>query len=161
MGHCSLTETNRQRTKKWLFSKFSLLLHICLSRRNFFVFTKISYLQPFREIMGGQRIRKFSAKMTPQAKKMTFFFLLLHIYTSRRNFFVFIKISYLQPFREIMGGQEKSVTSNDERRRRQTNDNKQRRTTLTIIIPRQDSQNPRANKHSIVDIDISFLLLCA
>ena len=57
------------------------------------------------------------------AKKMTFFrifFLLLHIFTSRRNFFVFIKISYLQPFREIMGGQEKSVTStNDERR---TND---------------------------------------
>ena len=44
-----------------------------------------------------------------------------------------------------MGGQEKSVTSNDDEQRR-TNDNEQRRTTLTIIIPRQDSQNPRANK---------------
>ena len=86
-----------------------MLLHIYSSRRNIFVLTKISYLQPFREIMGGQRIRKFSAKMTPQAKKMTFFrifSLLLHIYTSRRNFFVAIKISYLQPFREIMGRQK-------------------------------------------------------
>ena len=112
-----------------------MLLHIYSSRRNFFVFIKISYLQPFREIMGGQRIRKFSAKMTPQAKKMTFFrifFLLLHIFTSRRNFFVITKISYLQPFREIMGGQGKSVTST-------TTNKRQRRTTLTIIIARQDS----------------------
>ena len=59
--------------KNDFFLDFFFLLHIYTSRRNFFVFIKISYLQPFREIMGGQRIRKFSAKMTPQAKKMTFF----------------------------------------------------------------------------------------
>ena len=35
--------------------------------------------------------------------------------------FVITKITYLQPFREIMGLQRKSVTSNDERRRTTTN----------------------------------------
>ena len=48
-------QKNRHRPKKLLFSKFSLLLHIYPSRQNFFVITKISYLQPFREIMWGQR----------------------------------------------------------------------------------------------------------
>ena len=56
----------------YFFLDLFSLLHIYTSRYNFFVVIKISYLQPFREIMGGQRIRKFSAKMTPQAKKMTF-----------------------------------------------------------------------------------------
>ena len=126
-GPLFVNQNNSLEAEKMTFFNFFLLLHIYSSRRNFFVFTKISYLQPFREIMGGQRIRKFSAKMTPQAKKMTFFrkffseffrkfSLLLHIYTLRRNFFVFNKISYLQPFREIMGGQGKSVTSTNERR---------------------------------------------
>ena len=68
------------------------------------------------------------------AKKLLFsdLFFLLHISTSRRNFFVFTKISYLQPFREIRGGgQGKSVTStNDERRTTTTND--ERRTTNYI-----------------------------
>ena len=68
------------------------------------------------------------------------FFLLLHIFTSRRNFFGITKITYLQPFRKIMGGPEKALhRTNDERT---TSDE---RTTWTIIIPRQDSQNPRAN----------------
>ena len=41
------------------------------------------------------------------------------------------------------GDKEKRyINDDDERRRRTTNE----RTTLTIIIPRQDSQNPRANK---------------
>ena len=38
-------------------------------------------------------------------------------------------------------------TTNDERRTTTTND--ERRTTLTIIIPRQDYQNPRANKNRL------------
>ena len=51
----------------FFFILFSLAhLHI---EAQLFVFIKISYLQPFREIMGGQIIRKFSAKMTLQAKK--------------------------------------------------------------------------------------------
>ena len=36
------------------FFKIFFAVHIYLSRRIFFVITKISYLQPFREIMGGQ-----------------------------------------------------------------------------------------------------------
>ena len=73
------------------------------------------------------------------AKKMTFFriFFLLHIFTSRRNFFVFIKISYLH------GGTRKKALR---QRRRRTNER------LTIIIPRQDSQNPRAN--NLYDLNI-------
>ena len=72
---CIITRSKNDATgqKNDFFSDFFFLLHIYTSRRNFFVVIKISYLQPFREIMGGQRIRKFSAKMTLQAKKMTFF----------------------------------------------------------------------------------------
>ena len=147
-------EKNYQSPKKWLFSKFSLQLQIFSSKRTFFAFIKVSYLQPFKEIMGGQRIRTFSAKMTTQAKKMTFFriFFLLHIYTSRCNFYVLIKISYLQPFREIMGDKKKAL-----HRTTTNNDNEQRRTTLTMIIARQDSQNPRANNHGSSELQIMFL----
>ena len=131
MGHCSLIAKNCQRPEKWLFSNLSLLLHIYSTKRNFFVVIKFSYLQPFREIMGGQTKRQFSTKndATGQKKRLfSDFFLLLHIFTSRRKNFVITKISYLQPFREIMGGPEKAL---HQRRRRQT--------TLTIIIARQDS----------------------
>ena len=159
MGRWFVNRNKSLEAEKWLFSKFSLLLHIYSSRRNFFVFTKISYLQPFREIMGGQTKLQFSTKNDATGQKkwlFSIFFLLSHIYTLRRNFFVFIKISYLQPFREIMGGQEKSVTSNNDERRT-TND--ERRTTLTIIIPRQDSQNPRANNCSLL-FNFTYNLLC-
>jgi len=121
-----------------------LLLHIYSSRRNFFVFNKISYLQPFREIMGGQRIRKFSAKMTPQAKKMTFFrifFSVAHLHVETK-LFCYYQNYISSAVQRNHGGTKKKRYINDERR---TNDNEQRRTTLTIIIPRQDSQNPRAN----------------
>ena len=136
------------------FGFFFSVAHLHIQTQ-LFIPIKISYRQLFREIMGGQRIRTFSAKMTPQAKKMTFFrifFLLLHIFTSRRNFFVFTKISYLQPFREIMGGQGKSVTSttNDERRRRTTTTNDEERTTNYIDddnSPPGFFQNPRANNN--------------
>jgi len=54
---------------------------------------------------GGGTKRQFSSKKSPQAEKLNFwdFSLLLHIYPSRRIFFVFIKISYLQPFRKSLG----------------------------------------------------------
>ena len=51
----------------------------------------------------------------------------------RRNFFVFTKFSYLQPFREIMGRQD-SVTN-----KQQTN------TTDDHNTPSGFFQNPRAN----------------
>ena len=170
--------------------------------------------------MGGQRIRTFSAKMTPQGKKMTFFgffffcctssrrdetFLFLakfHIFsrldkswgdkqnvnfrlkttpqakkitfsgffsccisTYRDEFFLFLsKFHIFNRSEKSWGDKEKRYieqqqrrtnderttnerTTNDERRRRRrtTNDD-ERRTTWTMIIPRQDSQNPRANK---------------
>ena len=49
------------------------MLHIYTSRRNFFVIIKISYLQPFREIMGGQTKRQFSAKNDAEGRKNDFF----------------------------------------------------------------------------------------
>jgi len=119
------------------FKIFNLLLHIYSSRRNFFVFNKISYLQPFREIMGKQRIRKFSAKMTPQAKKTIFFRIFFFFRTSTHQGATFLILSkfHLQPFREIMGGgQGKSVTSTT------NNDELQRRTTTTNYI--DDHKNP-------------------
>ena len=110
--------------KKWLFSKFSLLLYIYSSRWNFCVFNKISYLQPFREIMGGQRIRKFSAKMTPQAKKMTFFrifFSLAHLHI-KAQLFCFYQNFISSAVQRNHGGTRKKRYINDERRRRTTND---------------------------------------
>jgi len=43
---------------------------------------------------------------------------------SRRNFFVFTKISYLQRFRDIMGGQGKALhqRTNEQTMNEQTND---------------------------------------
>ena len=85
------------------------------------------------------------------------FFLLLHIYTSRHNFFVFIKISYLQPFREIMGDKEKALhrtTTNDDERRttndERTNERTNERTTWTIIKLRQDSFRILGLKRSVI-----------
>ena len=70
----------------------------------------------------------------------------MHIFTSRENFFVITKISYLQPFREIMGGPEKALhqrrtneRTNDERRTTNDERTNERRTTWTMIIARQDS----------------------
>ena len=67
--------------KKMTFSKFSFQLHIYLSRQNVFVFIKISYLQPFREIMWGTKNVNCRLIKSPQAEKMTFldFSFLLHI----------------------------------------------------------------------------------
>ena len=59
MGHCSLAEKNRQRPEKRLFSKFSFLLHIYLSRRNIFVFTKISYFSRLEKPWGKNKMLIF------------------------------------------------------------------------------------------------------
>ena len=82
---------------------------------------------------GDKQNFNFRLKTTPQAKKWLFskFSFQLHIYPSRRNFFVLTKCSYLQPFREIMGGQKALQTTN----KQTTNE----RTPETIIIARQDS----------------------
>ena len=49
---------------------FFLLLHIYLPiETELFCFTKISYLQPFREIMGGQQKRLFRLKNSHRSKK--------------------------------------------------------------------------------------------
>ena len=54
-----------------------------------------------------------------------------------------------------MGGQGKSLhqRTNDERTTNERTNERRRQTTWTIIIPRQDSQNPRANKVNIFKIE--------
>ena len=140
----------RRRPKKWLFFGFFFLLHIYTSRRNFFVFIKISYLQPFREIMGGQRIRKFLAKMTPQGKKMTFFrifFSVAHLHVETKLFCYYQ--NYISSAVQRNHGGTKKKRYIEQRR---TTNNDERRTTLTMIIARQDSQNPRANMYILFKI---------
>jgi len=123
------------------------MLHIYSSKQNFFVLTKISYLQPFREIMGGQRIRFFSAKMTPQAKKMTFFRIFFFSCTSTHQGATFLFLLKLH----IFSRSEKSWGDKEKRYIEQrTND--ERRTTTKYIdddnSPAGFFQNPRAkNKH--------------
>ena len=104
---------------------------------------------------GGQRIRKFSAKMTPQGKKMTFFWIYFFCCTSSRRDETFLFLPKFHIFsrsEKSWGDKEKALhqrtneRTNDERRtnERTTNDerrttNDERRTTLTMIIARQDS----------------------
>ena len=79
----------------------------------------------------GQRIRKFSAKMTPQAKKMTFFRIFFLSCTSTHQGATFLFLSKFHIFsrsEKSWGDKEKSVTSTNEQRRR-TNE---RRTTNYI-----------------------------
>ena len=148
------------------FKIFFAVPHLLIETKLFCV-TKISYLQPFREIMGGQTKLQFSTKNDATGQKndlFRIFFLLLHILTSRQNFFVLIKFSYLQPFREIMGGQRKALhrTTNERRRTTTNDDDEQRRTTTNEDKRRRTKnymdddnsplgffQNPRANKQLI------------
>ena len=88
--------------------------------------------------MGGQRIRKFSAKMTPQAKKMTFFrifFSLAHLHI-KAQLFCFYQNFISSAVQRNHGGTKKKRYIE---RRRRTTTNDERRTTLTMIIARQDS----------------------
>ena len=110
--------------KNDFFSKLSSLLHIYLSRLNFFVFIKISYLQPFREIMGGQTKRQFSDKNDAAGQKNDFFRFFSsvahpHIET---QLFCFHQNFISSAVQRNHGGTRKSVTST-------TNDDDERRTT--------------------------------
>ena len=63
--------------------------------------------------MGDKQNVNFLKKMTPQAKKIFFFeifFSVAHL-PIEMKFFVITKISYLQPFIEIMGGQNSVTTT--------------------------------------------------
>ena len=129
------------------FGFFFSVAHLHIQTQ-LFIPIKISYLQLFREIMGGQRIRKFSAKMTPQAKKMTFFrifFSLAHLHIEAQ-LFCFYQNFISSAVQRNHGGTRKK------RYIERTTTTNERRTTLTIIIPRQDSQNPRANNNSNLQI---------
>ena len=120
-----------QAEKITFFGYFLFFLHIYISRRKFFAFNKISYLQPFREIIGGQRIQKFRLKWRRRPKKWLFFgffFFLLHIYTSRRNFFAFIKNFISSAVQRNHGGTRKKALHRTNER---TNERTNKRTTET------------------------------
>ena len=106
------------------------LLPICPSlRRNFFVFTKFSYLQPFREIMGDKKNVNFWLKKSLQPKKMSFFRLFFCcIYSRQDQTFLFLTKFHIFTVQKSHGGTRRSVIST---------------TTTTnyvcVIIPCQDS----------------------
>ena len=65
-------------------------MHIYTSSRSFFVFIKITYLQPFREIIGRQTKRQFSTKndATGQKKRLfsEFFSFVAHLHVEMKLF---------------------------------------------------------------------------
>ena len=100
--------------------------------------------------MGGQTKRQFSTKNDATGQKNDFFrnFLFCCTSTHRDETFLFLPKFPIFCRSEISWGDKEKRYINDERTKdERTND--ERRTTWTIIIPRQDSQNPRANKHSL------------
>ena len=93
----------------------------------------------------GIKKRKFTAKKIAAGRKKVSFWILLCCCTSTHRDETFL---FLTKF-HIFSRSEKSGGRGDKEKalhQRTTNDNEQRRTTLTMIIARQDSQNPRANK---------------
>ena len=92
---------------KMIFTDFFFRFYTFTSKRNFFFLPKFYIYNGLDDL---------------------FRILSVHIYPLRQNFFVVNKFSYLQPFKEIMRGQD-SVTN------KQTN----KQTPQTIIIVRQDS----------------------
>jgi hypothetical protein len=66
---------------------------------------------------GRQKKSQFSAKIIAAGRKNDFFLVFSFSCTCtylRLNYLVFINSSYLQPFREIMGGQKASRTNNEQ-----------------------------------------------
>ena len=92
--------------------------------------------------MGGQTKRKFSTKNDSTGQKNDFF-RIFFCCTSTHQCATFL---FLPKF-HIFSRSEKSWEDQKKRYIERTND--KRRTTWTIIIPRQDSQNPRANNVNI------------
>ena len=124
-GPLFINRNKSPEAKKMTFFKIFFDVAHLLIETKLFCFIKISYLQPFREIMGGQRIRTFSAKMTPQAKKMTFFrifFSLAHLHTEAQ-LFCFYQNFISSAVQRNQGGTRKKRYINDEQRRTTTNYN--------------------------------------
>ena len=101
---------------------------------------------------GYRRIK--DAKNGLRAEKMIFFGFLssvahLHIET---HLFCFYQNFISSAVQRNHGGTRKKALH----QRRTTND--ERRTTWTIIIPRQDSQNPRANKKKFIDNFFTYII---
>ena len=134
------------------FEIFFSVAHLLIQTK-LFCFIKYSYLQPFREIMGGQTKRHFSTKNDATGQKMTFFGFFFCCTSSRRDetFLLLPKFHIFSRSEKSWGDQKKRyIDDDDERTNERTNERRRRRrTTWTIIIPRQDSQNPRANNMCI------------
>jgi len=133
---------NRRRPKKWLFSDFSFLLHIYTSRRNFLLPSKFHIFSRSEKSWGDKEYENFRLKWHRRPKKWLFFgffFSLAHLNIEAQLFCFYQNFISSAVQRNHGGTREKAL-------HQQRTNNDERRTTWTIIIPRQDSQNPRANK---------------
>ena len=105
MGHCSLTETNRQRPKNDFFKKFLCCCTSTHRDETFLFLPKFHIFSRLEKSWGDKEYENFRLKWRHRPKKWVFFgfflsFTHLHI---EAQLFISIKISYLLPFREIMG----------------------------------------------------------
>ena len=98
--------------------------------------------------MGGQEKSKFSTKNDATGQKNDFFrifFSLAHLHVETKLFCYYQNFISSAVQRNHGGTRKKRYIEQQRRTTTTINERQQRRTTLTIIIPRQDSQNPRAN----------------
>ena len=102
----------RQKTDHTRQKKLYIYIYSTSSRRtDFFLF-----LPKFHIFRFSQKSPTFGKKNWPQGEKISLLFLiLLHILTSKRNFFVFNKSSYLQRFREIIRDTNAKNTNGDQK----------------------------------------------
>ena len=123
-----------------------------------FVFVKISYLQPFREIMGGQTKHQFLAKNDATGQKNDLFRIFLCCCTSTHQgaTFCFYKNFISSAVQRNHGGTRKKryierrrTTTNDERRTNYMDDHK---------TPSGFFQNPRANKYQQISAALAKAL---
>ena len=106
-----------------------------------FLLPKLHIFSRSEKSWGDKQNVNFRLKMTPQAKKMTFFGFFFFCCTSSRRDETFLLLPKFHIFSrsEKSWGDQKKRYINNERRRRTNDDDERRRTTLTMIIARQDS----------------------
>ena len=130
--------------KNFFFRNF-LFCYTSTHRDETFLFLSNFHIFSRSEKPWGEKQNvNFRLKMTPQAKKMTFFeifFSVAHLHVEAKLF------SFYQNFITSMVQRQGKALHQPTTNERTTNE--RRRTTWTNIIPRQDSQNPRANNNQI------------
>ena len=130
------------------FKIFFVVAHLPIETKLFCYYQNFISSAVQKNHGGDKKNVNFRLKMTPQAKKMTFFGIFFFCCTSSRRDETFLLLPKFHIFscsEKSWGDQKKRYIEQQRTNDERTMNDERRRTTWTIIRPRQDSQNTRAN----------------